>query len=85
MVALIPADIGKPIAKLEKAPIVDGSCTWADPIYEMVKLVKNQKTDTYKEKIYFFNVQTVRKLINYKFNVIFGEFFGSVVMFYWFS
>lgn len=58
MISLIPGDIGKPTARLEKAPIVDGTCTWEDPIYEMVKLVKNQKTETYKEKIYFFNVQT---------------------------
>ena len=59
MIALIPAETGKPVARLEKAPVVDGTCTWADPIYEMVKLVKNQKTETYKEKIYYFNVQTV--------------------------
>ncbi|KAI3705792.1 hypothetical protein L1987_76034 [Smallanthus sonchifolius] len=58
MIALIPADTGKPIAKLERAPIVDGSCTWAEPIYELVKLVRHQKTETYKEKIYYFNVQT---------------------------
>ncbi|KAK9075326.1 hypothetical protein SSX86_003649 [Deinandra increscens subsp. villosa] len=58
MVALIPADTGKPIAKLEKTPVVDGSCTWAEPIYEMVKLVKHHKTDAYKEKVYYFNVQT---------------------------
>lgn len=61
MISLIPGDIGKPTAKLEKAPVVEGTCTWEDPIYEMVKLVKHQKTETYKEKIYFFNVQTVGK------------------------
>lgn len=58
MITLIPGDIGKPTAKLEKAPIVEGTCTWEDPIYEMVKLVKHHKTETYKEKIYYFNVQT---------------------------
>ncbi|KAL8232564.1 hypothetical protein R6Q57_002342 [Mikania cordata] len=58
MIALIPAETGKPIAKLERTPVVDGSCTWAEPIYELVKLVKHQKTETYKEKIYYFNVQT---------------------------
>lgn len=58
MISLIPGDIGKPTAKLEKAPVVEGTCTWEDPIYEMVKLVKHQKTETYKEKIYYFNVQT---------------------------
>ncbi|KAL4557098.1 hypothetical protein LXL04_035268 [Taraxacum kok-saghyz] len=58
MICLIPGDIGKPTAKLEKAPVVEGTCTWEDPIYEMVKLVKHQKTETYKEKIYYFNVQT---------------------------
>lgn len=43
MISLIPGDIGKPTAKLEKAPVVEGTCTWEDPIYEMVKLVKHQK------------------------------------------
>lgn len=58
MISLIPAEIGKPIARLERVPIVDGTCKWEEPIYEMVKLVKHQKTETYKEKIYYFNVQT---------------------------
>ncbi|KAJ0753202.1 putative NT-type C2 domain-containing protein [Helianthus annuus] len=58
MIALIPAETGKPIAKLARTPIVDGTVTWAEPIYELVKLVRNQKTETYKEKIYYFNVQT---------------------------
>ncbi|XP_076953868.1 uncharacterized protein LOC143628080 isoform X1 [Bidens hawaiensis] len=58
MIALIPAETGKPVAKLARTPVVDGACTWAEPIYEMVKLVKHQKTDTYKEKVYYFNVQT---------------------------
>ncbi|KAI7742091.1 hypothetical protein M8C21_015679 [Ambrosia artemisiifolia] len=58
MIALIPAETGKPIAKLARTPIVDGAVTWAEPIYELVKLVRNQKTETYKEKIYYFNVQT---------------------------
>lgn len=58
MISLIPADIGKPTARLEKTAIVEGTCTWESPIYEMVKLVKHQKTETYKEKIYYFNVAT---------------------------
>ncbi|KAI3808217.1 hypothetical protein L1987_24165 [Smallanthus sonchifolius] len=35
MIALIPEDTGKPVAKLEKVPIVDGTCTWKEPVYEM--------------------------------------------------
>lgn len=58
MISLIPEDIGKPTARLEKAKIVEGTCTWESPIYEMVKLVKQSKTETYKEKIYYFNVAT---------------------------
>ncbi|XP_076906557.1 uncharacterized protein LOC143562705 isoform X2 [Bidens hawaiensis] len=58
MIALIPAETGKPVAKLARTPVVNGACTWAETIYEMVKLVKHQKTDTYKEKVYYFNVQT---------------------------
>ncbi|KAL9992867.1 putative transcription factor bZIP family [Helianthus debilis subsp. tardiflorus] len=58
MIALLREDTAKPAAKLKKVPIVDGSCTWEEPVYEMVKLVKDQKTETYKERIYYFNVQT---------------------------
>ncbi|XP_071709858.1 uncharacterized protein [Rutidosis leptorrhynchoides] len=58
MVSLIPGEIGKPVAKSERVPVVDGTCTWEDPMYEMVKLVRNQKTEKYKEKIYYFNVQS---------------------------
>ncbi|KAJ0654343.1 putative NT-type C2 domain-containing protein [Helianthus annuus] len=58
MIALLQEDTAKPAAKLKKVPIVDGTCTWEEPVYEMVKLVKDQKTETYKERIYYFNVQT---------------------------
>ncbi|XP_076956681.1 uncharacterized protein LOC143631956 [Bidens hawaiensis] len=58
MLALIPADTGKPVAKLKRVPVIDGTCTWEEQVYEMVKLVKDQKTEAYKNKIYYFSVET---------------------------
>ncbi|KAK6936858.1 NT-type C2 domain [Dillenia turbinata] len=54
--SLVPADVGKPTVKLEKAPVQDGTCTWEHPIYEKVKLTTMPKTNTIKEKIYYFIV-----------------------------
>ncbi|KAM7494497.1 hypothetical protein LguiB_029106 [Lonicera macranthoides] len=58
MISLVPADVGKPTVRLRKAPIVEGTCSWENPIYETVKLTKETKTGIYKEKIYYFDVST---------------------------
>ncbi|CAK9159766.1 unnamed protein product [Ilex paraguariensis] len=57
-ISLVPADIGKPTVRLEKAPILEGTCTWEHPIYETVKLIRDTKTGRFKQKIYHFIVST---------------------------
>lgn len=57
--SVVPADVGKPTVRLEKAPIIEGNCYWEHPIYETVKLVREPKMERYKEKIFHFIVSTV--------------------------
>ncbi|KAL6321649.1 hypothetical protein AAG906_025481 [Vitis piasezkii] len=52
MISLIPEDVGKPTVRLEKAAVREGTCTWENPIYETVKLIKEKKTGIIHEKIY---------------------------------
>lgn len=56
--SVVPADVGKPTVRLEKAPIFEGNCYWEHPIYETVKLVREPKMERYKEKIFHFIVST---------------------------
>lgn len=58
MISLVPEDVGKPTVRLEKAAILDGTCTWENPIYETVKLIRESKTGKLNEKIYHFIVST---------------------------
>ncbi|KAJ9679372.1 hypothetical protein PVL29_021336 [Vitis rotundifolia] len=58
MISLIPEDVGKPTVRLEKAAVREGTCTWENPIYETVKLIKEKKTGIIHEKIYRFIVST---------------------------
>ncbi|KAI0499556.1 hypothetical protein KFK09_017762 [Dendrobium nobile] len=54
MVSLFPVDAGKPTAKSEKVAVVDGSCNWAIPIYETVRLIQDSKTGKINDKTYQF-------------------------------
>ncbi|KAL2542063.1 Myosin heavy chain-related protein [Abeliophyllum distichum] len=56
--SVVPADVGKPTVRLEKAPIFEGNCYWEHPIYETVKLVREPKMERFKEKIFHFIVST---------------------------
>ncbi|XP_009780309.1 uncharacterized protein [Nicotiana sylvestris] len=56
MISLVPADAGKPTVRLGKAAIVEGTCSWENPIYETVKLVRDPKTGQIKQNIYYFAV-----------------------------
>ncbi|KAK2653841.1 hypothetical protein Ddye_013697 [Dipteronia dyeriana] len=58
MISLVPEDAGKPTVKLEKVAVQDGTCTWENPLYEIVKLIRETKTGKIKEKIYHFIVST---------------------------
>ncbi|EPS70605.1 hypothetical protein M569_04155, partial [Genlisea aurea] len=58
MISLIPVDVGKPTLRLPKAPILEGTCTWENPVYETVKLLKEIKTGRIREKFYYVVVST---------------------------
>uniref|UniRef100_A0A2P2LUH4 Golgin subfamily B member 1-like n=1 Tax=Rhizophora mucronata TaxID=61149 RepID=A0A2P2LUH4_RHIMU len=51
-VSFIPADSGKPTAKTTKANVRNGTCKWADPIYETTRLLQDIRTKKYDEKVY---------------------------------
>ncbi|KVH91859.1 EEIG1/EHBP1 N-terminal domain-containing protein [Cynara cardunculus var. scolymus] len=56
MISVVPADIGKPTSRPEKAKVQDGSCYWEKPLYETVKFSQDPKTGKFYEKIYYFVV-----------------------------
>lgn len=62
-ISFIPADSGKAIAKTTKANVRNGTCKWADPIYETTRLLQDIKTKQYDEKLYKFVVSMVVILI----------------------
>ncbi|XP_057974597.1 uncharacterized protein LOC131162298 isoform X2 [Malania oleifera] len=51
-ISFIPADSGKATAKTTKANVRNGTCKWADPIYETTRLLQDAKTKSYDEKLY---------------------------------
>ncbi|KAL3640770.1 hypothetical protein CASFOL_015738 [Castilleja foliolosa] len=51
-ISFIPADSGKASAKTTKANVRNGTCKWADPIYETTRLLQDSKTKQYDEKLY---------------------------------
>lgn len=62
MISVIPADVGKPTAKLEKVKINNASCYWEKPIYETVKFVQDPRTGKINERLYHFIIATVRNI-----------------------
>ncbi|XVF64707.1 hypothetical protein PTKIN_Ptkin09bG0189000 [Pterospermum kingtungense] len=51
-VSFIPADSGKATAKTTKANVRNGTCKWADPIYETTRLLQDTKSKQFDEKLY---------------------------------
>ncbi|XP_062025679.1 uncharacterized protein LOC133741997 [Rosa rugosa] len=51
-ISFIPADSGKATAKTTKANVRNGTCKWADPIYETTRLLQDTKTKKFDEKLY---------------------------------
>ncbi|KAL1531426.1 flagellar attachment zone protein 1-like [Salvia divinorum] len=58
IISLVPVDVGKPTVRLSKSPIVEGTCTWENPVYETVKLIKEVKSGRIREKFYYVIVST---------------------------
>ncbi|RDX92958.1 hypothetical protein CR513_24844 [Mucuna pruriens] len=51
-ISFIPVDSGKATSKTTKANVRNGTCKWADPIYETTRLLQDIKTRQYEEKFY---------------------------------
>ncbi|CAN4116333.1 unnamed protein product [Withania somnifera] len=51
-ISFSPADSGKTIAKTTKANVRNGTCKWADPIYETTRLLQDVKNKQFDEKLY---------------------------------
>ncbi|XP_010692592.1 uncharacterized protein LOC104905685 isoform X2 [Beta vulgaris subsp. vulgaris] len=51
-ISLVPADSGKATAKTNKGNVRNGSCKWADPIYESTRLLQDAKTKQFEDKVY---------------------------------
>ncbi|XP_071737738.1 uncharacterized protein [Rutidosis leptorrhynchoides] len=51
-VCFIPTESGKIIAKTSKANVRNGTCKWADPIYETTRLVIDSRNKRYDDKLY---------------------------------
>ncbi|KAL8267396.1 hypothetical protein R6Q59_004740 [Mikania micrantha] len=51
-ICFIPIESGKIIAKTSKANVRNGSCKWADPIYETTRLLVDSRNKRYDDKFY---------------------------------
>lgn len=51
-VCFVPTESGKIIAKTSKANVKNGTCKWADPIYETTRLVIDSRNKRYDDKLY---------------------------------
>lgn len=58
--SVVPGDVGKATARLDKVTVRDGSCKWETPVYETVKFVRDTKSGKINEKIYYFLVSMGR-------------------------
>ncbi|TYJ45879.1 hypothetical protein E1A91_A02G085400v1 [Gossypium mustelinum] len=51
-ISFVPADSGKTTAKTTKANVRNGTCKWADPVYETTRLLQDIKTKQFDGKLY---------------------------------
>lgn len=58
MVSVVPADVGKPTVRSEKATVRDGSCYWENAVLETLKFALEPKSGKIHERIYNFVVGT---------------------------
>lgn len=73
MISVVPADVGKPTVKSDKALVRDGSCLWENAVYETVKFSRDAKTGKIHERIYYFVVGTVWNVTQMKFVPFFAS------------
>lgn len=60
MVSIVPAENGKPTARLEKSVVKENGCFWENAVYETVEFIQDPKTGKIQERIYYFLISTVR-------------------------
>lgn len=80
---VVPADVGKPTMKLEKARLEGGNCYWENAAYETVKFVQDPKSGKISDKIYNFIVSKVQIFAIFSFSkVIWSQkvYFCSLVL-----
>ncbi|XP_057525435.1 uncharacterized protein LOC130804836 isoform X1 [Amaranthus tricolor] len=58
VISVVPAENGKPTARLEKSIVKENGCYWENPIYETVKFIQDPKTGKILERIYYFLIST---------------------------
>uniref|UniRef100_A0A803LQM7 C2 NT-type domain-containing protein n=1 Tax=Chenopodium quinoa TaxID=63459 RepID=A0A803LQM7_CHEQI len=58
VVSVVPAENGKPTARLEKSTVRENGCYWENQVYETVKLIQDPKTGKIQERIYYFLIST---------------------------
>ncbi|KAI3685409.1 hypothetical protein L6452_34651 [Arctium lappa] len=51
-ISFIPTESGKIIAKTSKANVRNGTCKWADPIYETTRLLVDSRNKRYDDNLY---------------------------------
>ncbi|KAF5199742.1 Myosin heavy chain-related protein [Thalictrum thalictroides] len=51
-VSFIAADSGKLTAKTGKSNVRNGTCKWADPIYETTRLLRDTNSKQFDDKLY---------------------------------
>ncbi|KAL9253034.1 hypothetical protein AKJ16_DCAP06469 [Drosera capensis] len=56
VLSVVPAENGKPTAKLERSTVLDGVCRWENLVSETVKIVKDLKSGRIQERLYYFLV-----------------------------
>lgn len=61
-ISFITTESGKSTAKTTKANVRNGTCKWADPIYETTRLIQDAKSRQFEEKLYKLVVATVFSL-----------------------
>lgn len=69
-ISFIPTETGKATAKTSKANVRNGSCKWADPIYETTRLLLDSKTKQYDDKLYKVVVGMVRLSLWFTYSMI---------------
>lgn len=58
VISVVPAENGKPTARLEKSSVRENCCYWENPIFETVKCIQDPKTGKIQERIYYFLIST---------------------------